>query len=515
MATHSIDETRRRWIGMVGAGAARKSGALTAEEIAAGRITPALIMTGLVSAIASLLYGYDTGIISGALLQIREDFGVGIGWESVIASSILLGAIIGALSCSRLSEVLGRKRTLLLISVVFMIGTTASSLSSTPLLLSLSRIILGFAVGGATQTVPMYVAELSPPRRRGALVLTFQVGIGVGILTATIVGALQLFPWRVAIGMAVVPATVLLLLGLLLPESPRWLVERDRYEEARSVLTRIRPAGVNVKPELQSIIEIEQEELGAGERSGWSGLFKPWVRPALIVGCGIAAFTQLSGIEMIVYFAPTILTGTGFSTTAALDVSVGLGLSYLVMQIVGMAIVDKVGRRRLTLIMVPGAAISLFVLGTLFITGKTDRGTIGFIIASIILFMLFNAGGLQLMGWLTGSEIYPLAVRGAGTSAQSTTLWGTNLLITVTLLPILSAIGAGVTMWMYGIFNVIAWLFVFKRMPELTGHSLEQIEQQLHFGKFRPKDFAALREEGQFTLHYHPEGARGWDKEEE
>jgi sugar porter (SP) family MFS transporter len=509
MAARFMVETQGRWIEMAGAGAARQSGPLTAEDIAAGRMTPALIMAAAVSAIASLLYGYDTGIISGALLQIGHQFHIGTGWESVIAASILLGAIIGALSCSRLSEALGRKRTLLIISLIFVVGTTASSLSPTPLLLSLSRIVLGFAVGGATQTVPMYVAELAPPRRRGALVLTFQVGIGVGILVSTIVGALQLFDWRVAIGMAAAPAALLFLLGLALPESPRWLVGRDRYEEAQAVLTRIRPAGVNVTPELQSIIEIEQEELEAGERGGWSGLFQPWVRPALIVGCGIAAFTQLSGIEMIVYFAPTILTDNGFSTTAALNVSVGLGLSYLVMQIIGMAIVDKVGRRRLTLIMVPGAAISLFVLGTLFITGNTDRHTVAFIIGSIILFMLFNAGGLQLMGWLTGSEIYPLAVRGAGTSAQSATLWGTNLLITLTLLPILEAIGAGATMWMYGIFNVIAWVFIFRRMPELTGHSLEQIEQQLHFGKFRPKDFADLREEGQFGLHYHPQSAQG------
>jgi sugar porter (SP) family MFS transporter len=461
--------------------------------MAAGRLTPALLMTAAVSALASFLYGYDTGIISGALLQIGKDFDIGTGWESVIASSILLGAIIGALSCSRLSEALGRKRTLLLISGIFVVGTTASSLSGTPELLSLSRIVLGFAVGGATQTVPMYVAELAPPARRGALVLTFQVGIGVGILTSTIVGALQLFPWRVSIGMAAIPAAVLFLMGLALSESPRWLVGRDRVDAARSVLTKIRPTGTDVSPELQGILEIEEEERGAGEGGGWSGLFQPWVRPALIVGCGIAAFTQLSGIEMIVYFAPTILTDSGFTTTAALNVSVGLGLAYLVMQIVGMAIVDKVGRRRLTLIMVPGAALSLFVLGALFLTGNTDRGTVGFIIASIILFMIFNAGGLQLMGWLTGSEIYPLAVRGAGTSAQSATLWGTNLLITLTLLPILVTIGAGLVMWMYGIFNVLGWIFLFRRMPELTGHSLEQIEQQLHFGKFTPKDFAHLR----------------------
>jgi sugar porter (SP) family MFS transporter len=455
-------------------------------------MTPTLLVAAAVSAIASLLYGYDTGIISGALLQIGPQLHAGTGWKSIIAGAILLGAIIGALGSSRLSEVMGRKRTLLIISLIYVIGTLASSLAPTPVTLSAARVILGLAVGGATQTVPMYVAELAPPRRRGTLVLTFQVGIGVGILVSTLVGALKLLDWRVMIGLAVIPAVILFLLGLLLAESPRWLVGRDRYDEARDVLRRIRPTGVNVGPELESIVEIEHEERDAGENGGWSGLAKHWVRPALIVGCGIAAFTQLSGIEMIVYFAPTILTDNGFSAATALDVSAGLGASYLVMQLVGMGIVDKVGRRRLSLIMIPGAAVALFVLGALFVTGNDDQGTVTFIIVAIIVFMLFNAGGLQLMGWLTGSEIYPLAVRGAGTSAQSATLWGVNLIITVTLLPILTAIGAGATMWMYGVFNVLAWIFIFRRMPELTGHSLEQIEQQLHLGKFKPKDFRRL-----------------------
>jgi hypothetical protein len=153
-----------------------------------------------------------------------------------------------------------------------------------------------------------------------------------------------------------------------------------------------------------------------------------------------------------------------------------------------------VGRRRLTLIMVPGAALSLAVLGGLFVTGHSGRESTPFIIACLVVFMFFNAGGLQLMGWLTGSEIYPLAVRSAGTSAQSVALWSTNMLITLTLLTIIEGIGVGPTMWLYAAFNVAAWVFVFRRMPELTGHSLEDIEGRLREGRFRPQDFRQRRD---------------------
>ncbi len=159
------------------------------------------------------------------------------------------------------------------------------------------------------------------------------------------------------------------------------------------------------------------------------------------------------------------------------------------MMIVGLAIVDKVGRRRLTLVMVPGAAIALFVLGAFFVTGNAGKDQVPFLITCLVVFMFFNAGGLQLMGWLTGSEIYPLAVRGAGTAVQSATLWGTNLLITLTLLTMIDLLGVGQVFWLYGLFNVAAWLFVLARMPELTGKSLEQIESHLADGRFRPADF--------------------------
>jgi sugar porter (SP) family MFS transporter len=449
-----------------------------------------MLMVAVVSAVSGLLYGYDTGIISGALLQIGEEFDTGHAMEQSIAAGILAGAVAGALTCSLLSERWGRHKTILLICVVFIAGSLACSIAPTAILLAAARVLLGFAVGGATQTVPMYVAEMAPAGIRGRLVLCFQLAIGVGIVISTLVGATEKVDWRISIGAAAAPALLMLLLQLRLPESPRWLVKQGRQDDAEKVLQRVRPDGFDISQELDEIVEVEKRKKETKKSNrGWSGLRQPWVRPALVVGCGIAAFTQLSGIEMIIYYAPTILTDNGFSTSAALRVSVGLGVTYLIMMIVGLIIVDKVGRRRLTLVMVPGAAISLFALGAFFVTDNAGKDNIPFIITCLIVFMFFNAGGLQLMGWLTGSEIYPLAVRAAGTSVQSATLWGTNLLITLTLLTMIDLIGVGQVFWLYGLFNVAAWIFVWRLLPELTGHSLEDIERHLHEGEFSPQDF--------------------------
>lgn len=459
------------------------------QRDAPGQLTGAVVIVALVSAISGVLYGYDTGIISGALLQITDDFGIAETWKQVIAASILLGAVIGALTCSYLSDKRGRKGTLVLLAVVFVVGALWCAFAPNPVLLSLGRLVLGFAVGGATQTAPMYVAELAPPKYRGRLVLCFQIAIGVGIVIATIVGATESISWRHSIGAAAVPAAIMLGLLLRLPESPRWLVKQGNGDEARSVLQRVRPSSYDVERELEETATLARVERTAKTR-GWSGLREAWVRPALILGCGIAIFTQLSGIEMIIYYSPTILTDNGFDTSVALQVSVALGVTYLLAQLGGLAIIDRVGRRRLTLIMIPGAAVSLFVLGLLFVTGNSGRDSMPFIIACLVVFMLFNAGGLQLMGWLTGSETYPLAVRPAGTAAQSAALWATNLFITLTLLSLITAIGVGPSMWLYAAFNVAAWVFVYFRMPDLTGRSLEEIEGKLADGEFRPADFA-------------------------
>ena len=451
------------------------------------RLTGSIVVVALVSAISGLLYGYDTGIISGALLQIGDDFGIGHVWEQVIAASILVGAVIGALTCSRLAERRGRHGTLLLIGIIFVVGSVAAACSPDPITLSLSRLVLGFAVGGATQTAPVYVAELAPTAHRGRLVLFFQIAIGVGIVIATIVGASEAIDWRLSIGLAAVPAAIMFALMLRLPESPRWLARAGRVDDARESLARVRHKDSDLSAEFEEIERNVREEKQASTR-GWAGLRAAWVRPALVVGCGLAIFTQLSGIEMIVYYAPTILTDNGFSDSTALRVSVALGLTYLIAQLIGLAIIDRVGRRRLTLLTLPLAALSLIVLGSFFVTGNDGKDMIPWIIASLIAFMAFTAGGIQLMGWLTGSEIYPLATRAAGAAAQSASLWGTNVLITLTLLSIMRAIGTGQTFWLYAFFNIVAFVFLYKKMPELTGRSLEQIEDHLAKGKFTPAD---------------------------
>jgi sugar porter (SP) family MFS transporter len=326
-------------------------------------LTGRMLLVALVSAVSGLLYGYDTGIISGALLQIGREFALGDTAKSIVTASILAGAVLGALGCSRLAERLGRHRTLLIIGATFVVGSVGAALAPDPVSLSIARLVLGLAVGGATQTAPMYVAELSPTALRGRLVLCFQVAIGVGIVVSTIVGASDAISWRWAIGAAAVPAAIMLGFLLRLPESPRWLVGHDRRDDALAVLDQVRPDGRDNRPELAEVVDVEEEERRATTR-GWAGLRRSWVRPAVVVGCGVAIFTQLSGIEMIIYYAPTILTDNGFTDDQALNVSVALGVTYLVMMLVGLAIIDRVGRRRLTLIMIPGTALALFLLAT-------------------------------------------------------------------------------------------------------------------------------------------------------
>ena len=444
-------------------------------------------LVSIVAAIGGGLYGYDTGIISGALLSISDEFKLGHTAQELVASAILLGAVGGGLSCGWFSDRYGRRGTIIVIAGIFCVGAISAALAPNAWLLGLARIVLGLAVGGASQTIPVYIAELAPPERRGSLVTSFNVAIGVGILIAALVAYFMhgVWSWRWMVGIAAVPAAILLLSMFFLPETPRWLASQDRTEDARRSLQRVRTGDADIDAEMDDISRITCDTRKARTR-GWRGLGAPWVRPAVICGLGVAAFTQLSGIEMMIYYAPTILKGAGFGPDFALLSSMGIASVYLVMTCVGLAVVDRVGRRRISLLMIPGATIALLVLGALFMLGMTKGHDAWWLIGCLLVYMAFNAGGLQVVGWLTGSEVYPLAVRAAGTSAQAGMVWGADLLVTATALTLVQSIGASGTMWVYAAMNVLAFLFIWFLVPETASHSLEEIETALHEDRFRP-----------------------------
>ncbi|SDA15492.1 MFS transporter, sugar porter (SP) family [Methylobacterium sp. UNC378MF] len=454
-------------------------------------MTPFMWLAAATAAIGGFLYGYDTGIIAGALLSITADFALPHAMQEIVAAAILFGATLGGLGTGVVSDRFGRRHTIIGIAALFTLGAVAASLAPDAILLALARVVLGIAVGAASQSIPAYVAELAPAEHRGRLVVAFSVAIGLGILTASLVGygLHDVLSWRLMIAAGAVPAIVLFAAMFALPESPRWLVAQGRRDAAHRALARVRPGGADLDGELDGISDaIAQSDTST---PGWRGLADQWVRPAVIAGCGTAAFTQLVGIEMMIYYAPTLLKGLGFGEGSALLTNVGIAAIYLVMTATGLAIVDRVGRRRLSLVTLPGAALSLAVLGALFATGRTGPEDAPFVIGCLFSFMMFQAGGLQVIGWLTGSEVYPLRVRAAGTSAQAATVWGSNLLLTGTALSLIHHLGAGGAMWVYAGLNALAFVFVWRWLPELKGRSLEEVEDALRQNQFTPAHFAA------------------------
>ncbi|NEA18046.1 sugar porter family MFS transporter, partial [Streptomyces halstedii] len=318
-----------------------------------------------VGALGGLLYGYDTGVISGTLNQITQDFGIGKSYEllggtisksaieQMITSSVLLGAVIGALVAGPFTMRFGRRGTIVTVAVIFAVGVVLAGLSFEPLTLIGSRLFLGLAVGGSTQSIPTYIAELSPPDRRGGFVTFFNVAIGVGILSAALVNVIfSDVPWHWKIGVAAVPAVFLLVGILQLPESPRWLVHRNYINPARRVLRWVRPSGQAADREVRDIQDVVRRESDA-EEGPWRALGEKWLRPALIAGIMVAIFTQITGLEMMIYYTPVILTDAGFPSTFSLQANVYVGVVYVVMTLVGKLLVDRIGRRRLMLTMLP------------------------------------------------------------------------------------------------------------------------------------------------------------------
>lgn len=457
-----------------------------AGESARGQIR----RVALVAALGGLLYGYDTGVISGTLPQITQDYGIaahGVVAE-LIAALILAGAVVGALVMGSVSRRIGRKRSIVVVATVFAVGVVLCALSPTPATLMASRFFLGLAVGGCTQTIPAYIGELAPHERRGSYVTFFNVAIGVGILSAALVNLVfNAVAWEWKVAVAVVPAVVLLVGILAQPESPRWLVARNRTDEAREVLQRLRPTRAEAAAEVAEIERIHDVEVEKSADEGeWHAiLHAAWLRPAVVAGVMVAIFTQITGLEMMIYYTPTLLRQAGFADDVSLWVNVAVGIVYLVMTTAGKFFVDKVGRRALMLWTLPPAAVSIAGFGFVMFVGG-DSPSLPWALTFLLLFMFFQSGGIQVVGWLMGSELYPLQIRAAATSLHAMALWGSNLLVTATALSVVNALSPGGAMLVYAALNIVAWVVIYRRVPETKGRSLEEIEDSLAQGRFLP-----------------------------
>ena len=434
-----------------------------------------------VAALGGLLFGYDTGVISGAILFVKAQFSLSSTMEEIVVSAVLVGAVIGAVIGGALTERFGRRALIIVAGIVFTLSAIGTALAPNVTWLIAARVASGLAIGIASFISPMYIAELVPAKVRGSLVAVNMLAITTGIVVAYLADyALSgIQGWRYMFALAAIPSILLTIAMWCLPDSPRWLISQSRVDKARQVLLRAR-TNPDVNPEIADIQKGLKEQ-GAG---GLAGLFQPSLRMPLMVGVGLAVFQQITGINTVIYYAPTIFKFAGLSSTsAAILASVGVGVVNVVLTLVAMQLIDRVGRRPLLLISLAGMTISLGVLGLAFSLPQLS-GSLGWIaVTSLMVYVGSFAVGLGPVFWLMLSEIYPLRIRGRAMSVGTIANWGANLIVALSFLTLTQTLGKAATFWLYGAVSIGAWLFAYFLVPETKGKSLEQIEAHWRGGK--------------------------------
>jgi sugar porter (SP) family MFS transporter len=428
-----------------------------------------------VSALGGMLFGYDIGVISGAILFIKSEFSLSPGLEEIVVSSVLLGSLVGALAGGSLADRLGRRRLLVGAAVVFGLGAVGAALAPNTTWLIVARVVAGAAIGIASFVSPLYISEIAPVAVRGKLVSINQVALTSGIVISYLVdyafaGAQA---WRWMFALAAIPAAAFGIGLMFIPDSPRWLVGCGEVDKARAVLKRIRAPG-QVEGELGEI-----RHSAAQQKAHWSELLSPKLRAPMIVGVGLAIAQQITGINTVIYYAPTIFRAAGMSSASvAILASVGVGVVNVLLTLVAMQLVDRVGRRPLLLVSLAGMALSLAVLGLAFSLPQL-AGSLGWIaVGSLMLYVGAFAVGLGPVFWLILSEIYPLRIRGRAMSIGTATNWVANLIVALSFLTLTQVMGKPATFWLYGAVSIGAWVFAFFLVPETKGKSLEEIEAQ-------------------------------------
>ncbi|WP_307773956.1 sugar porter family MFS transporter [Pseudomonas oryzihabitans] len=442
---------------------------------------PKAIFACLMAALAGLMFGLDIGVISGATKFIQQEFQISDQVIEWIVSSMMAGAALGALGAGSLSAKLGRKKSLMLGAVLFVIGSILCGLATSPTMLIFARFLLGLAIGIASFTAPLYLAEVAPENIRGSMISLYQLMITAGILLAFLSNTAFSYyeAWRWMLGIIAIPGVLFLIGVFALPDSPRWLIMAGRREEAIKVLHRLRG---DEKVIQQEVAEIE-EQLKVPQK-GWS-LFKENANFRRSVGLGVLlqVVQQFTGMNVVMYYAPRIFEGMGYDTAAQMWFTAAVGLTNVLATFIAIFLVDKWGRKPILYTGFVVMAVGLGVVGSMLGAGNLSHGQQTFTVVMLLIFIVGFAMSAGPLIWTLCSEVQPLKGRDFGIGCSTFTNWIANMIVGATFLTMLGTLGQGTTFWIYAGLNVVFIFLVFLLVPETKGVTLERIERNLMQGK--------------------------------
>lgn len=447
-----------------------------------------LYIIAIVTSLGGLLSGYDTGVISGALLFINESWNLSDSLQGILVSSVLIGAVIGAATNGVLADIFGRKKIIIITALIFIFGSIACAFAPNVIVLILSRLFVGFAVGIVNFVVPLYLSEISPKQLRGTLVSLYQWAITAGILFSYFINAMfakSVYNWRWMLFAGVVPGVILFIGMLFMKDTPRWLVSKNRYDEAREVFKKLEPD----KNADEAVKEVE-ETIKSGENKDGKFVFEKWMIMPFVVGIGIMFAQICTGINTIIYYAPTIFKSAGFdSDITAIYATVGIGIINFLMTVVAIYFTDRLGRKPLLYFGLTGVMLSLFALGFSFqfaaALGDNQKWVA---VGSLITYIICFAVSLGPVGWILVSEVFPLKIRGISMSICTVSNFAFNFFVVASFPVLLNRIGGAYTFGMFGIVSILCLIFVYFFVPETKGISLETIENNWING-VKPRKF--------------------------
>ena len=387
-----------------------------------------LYIIAIVASLGGLLSGYDTGVISGALLFINETWVLPDTLQGFLVSSVLIGAVIGAATNGILADIFGRKKIIMATAVIFILGSILCAFAPNVYVLILSRIFVGFAVGIVNFVVPLYLSEVSPKNLRGTLVSLYQWAITAGILFSYFINAVfaqAVYNWRWMLFAGVVPGLVLFIGMCFMSDTPRWLVSKNRDDEAKKVFSKIEP---DIEPE-KEIAEIK--ETLVDNRQEKTFRLKKWMIMPFVVGIGIMFAQICTGINTIIYYAPTIFKTAGFdSNLTAIYATTGIGVVNFIMTIVAVFFTDRIGRKPLLYFGLTGVMLSLFALGTSFAFAGVLGSSLKWVaVGSLVTYIICFAMSLGPIGWILVSEVFPLRIRGIAMSVCTVSNFAFNFFV--------------------------------------------------------------------------------------